>query len=148
MIRARLRDAGPERDACILNLSPGGLAASAQEPPSRGSYVELAIGQHKLVGQVRWTSARRFGIAFREKVSVIGLISGEDGPVEIKLRNNAARKAAREQQTGSSIGRRVEFVVFAAAGAAATFYIADFVFSALGSLDLVAIALSGGKASG
>ena len=62
MIRARLRGPNGECDACVLDISSRGLAASTTTPPARGEFVELLVGRSRLVGQVRWTGQRRFGV--------------------------------------------------------------------------------------
>ncbi|WP_336980456.1 PilZ domain-containing protein [Altererythrobacter fulvus] len=144
MIRARLRGAGPEREACILDLSTRGLAASAENAPQRGEIVELVVGRNNLVGQVKWSGPRRFGMAFRDRISVIGLMSGEGelkhgarGPVR-----SAEQVTAVAAKQGGLI-RRIEFAVFFAAAFVGTLYVADFVGSALGSLSSVEAALAG-----
>ncbi|KPL66962.1 hypothetical protein SZ64_01955 [Erythrobacter sp. SG61-1L] len=143
MIRARLRGAGPERDACIVNLSTRGLAASAEGAPQRGEIVELVVGRSNLVGQVKWTSPRRFGIAFRDRISVVSLISGEgDLQLERATRSRVQIDARAANENGRGRGR-VEFLLIAAAAALGTFYIADFATSALGSLQGVEQALGG-----
>ena len=146
MIRARLRGAGPERDACIVDLSTRGLAATAENAPQRGDYVELVVGGKNLIGQVKWSSMRRFGVAFRERISVIGLLSGDGEVVTLKARE-AVRKTRAQHVPPSRIVRRIEFAVFAAAGAAATFVVADYSGSALHSLDTVKLALAGSSVS-
>jgi len=77
MLRARLRGAGPERDACIVDVSAGGLAATVERPPRPGVHVELVVGDIVLIGQVKWSNVRRFGMQFRERISVEGLMDGE-----------------------------------------------------------------------
>lgn len=148
MIRARLRGAGPERDACIVDLSSRGLAAAAEDPPGRGDFVEMVVGDAVLVGQVKWSSTRRFGMAFRERISVIGVLSGEGGAVGLKARQAQDRKRERRQASaaGGGIGRRLQFLVLLGAGAAATFYIAENAGAALHSLDAARIAMAGAEA--
>ena len=89
MVRATLRDGGPEREACLLDLSSGGLMASASQAPRRGAFVELTVGRHSLVGQVQWSEGRRFGMKLREKIDVLAVIGNEAGPTALE----AARKA-------------------------------------------------------
>jgi hypothetical protein len=89
MIRATLRDGGPEREACLLDLSSRGLMASVFEAPRRGAFVELTVGRHALVGQVQWSEGRRFGMKLRERIDVLAVIGNEAGPTALE----AARKA-------------------------------------------------------
>lgn len=147
-MRAQLRGAGGTCEARILDISSRGLAASAEIMPARGDFVELAVGRRNLVGQVRWVGFQRFGIAFRDRISVIGLISGEDSPVA--LRQTQATRAATARRAGEAPGARgrIEFAVFFAAGAAATLYIAHFAYASLGgSLDQLEQALAPGAVS-
>lgn len=145
MIRARLRGAGCERDACIIDLSSRGLSASADNPPRRGDYVELAIGDISLVGQVKWSSMRRFGIAFRERVSVVAIMSGDGGAVTLQRREAVQKREARERAavlTGG-IAKKVEYAVIVAAGAAATWVVSDYAFAALRPLATAKVAMAG-----
>jgi hypothetical protein len=147
MIRARLRDAGPDRDACIVDVSSRGLSATADSPPRRGDFVELVVGDIVLVGQVKWTSMRRFGMVFRERISVVGLMSGEGGAVTLKdKRSEQKRQDRKRAAAGGGIVKKIEFAVLVVAGAGATFLVADFAGKALHSLDDAKAAMSGKRA--
>lgn len=145
MIRARLRGAGPEREVCIVDLSSRGLSATADNPPRRGDFVELAVGDIVLIGQVKWTSMRRFGLAFRERISVVGLLSGDGGSVALKDSQAAQKRDDRKRAApgAATIAKRLEYIAFFAAGAVATFVVADYTATALHSLDDVKVALAG-----
>jgi hypothetical protein len=148
MVRARLRADQGECDACVLDISTRGLSATAATPPKRGEFVELSIGKNNIVGIVKWSGDRRFGIAFRERVSVIAAISGEGDLVMATrrtVRNEADRRRSPRQP---ATGRKAEYVIMAIAAAAATVLIADFASTALQSLDTVDIALASAKVSG
>lgn len=141
MIRAALRSESSDGEVCVLDISTRGLSASTAHPPKRGQFVELMVGKNSLVGQVKWSSQRRFGVAFRERISVIGAISGVEGAVTLKEQSKAPKRANQPASAAISKGRKVEFMIMVAAGAAATFVVADFVGSALHSLDTVELAL-------
>lgn len=145
MIRARLRGAGPERDACILDVSTRGLAATMVNPPPRGDYVELIIGDFMLVGQVKWSSPRRFGVTFRERISVIAMLSGDSGPVTLKRRKTEQKRAIRSRTSGAADGikRKMELAAILAAGVVAASVLADYADTALSSLDSAKMALAG-----
>ena len=81
-IRVRLRDSGPDREACILDISSRGLLLTAARPPVRGEIVELVTGADSLVGQIKWTSDRRFGIVLRERIDVMALIANGVGQMK------------------------------------------------------------------
>jgi len=143
MIRARLRGAGPERDVCILNVSPSGLMGTTADPPRPGRYIELIVGNHSLVGQVKWASERRFGVALRDRISVFALITGDSDPLTIKQREQERKRRSRSAAGAVTSVRRIELVFVFAAAAAATLFLADYVGTALHSLDGVKQALAG-----
>lgn len=150
MLRARLRGGGPERDACIIDVSSRGLSATADNPPRRGDYVELVVGDVVLVGQVKWTSMRRFGMAFRERISVVGLMSGDGTAVSLAERQAAQKRDDRRHTAASGGGmlKKIEFAAMVCAGAGATFAVADYAGSALHSLSDAKVAMAGKPADG
>ena len=83
MIRARLRASGPEQDVSIHDMSSRGMLMSAANPPRRGEIVEIRLGRHVLVGQVRWTSPRKFGVGLQERLNIAALLQGQGGPITI-----------------------------------------------------------------
>jgi hypothetical protein len=145
MIRARLRGAGPERDACILDVSSRGLAVTADNPPQRGDFVELEIGEHKLVGQVKWSGMRRFGLVLRQRISAVALISGDSDAITLQ-ESAAARKhenRKRNSRGNAAIKRRIEFAIFLVVGAVAIYVMVGYVGAALSSLESAKQAMSG-----
>jgi len=149
MVRARLHADRGECDACILDISTRGLSASAATPPARGEFVEFRIGKNNLVGLVKWSGERRFGIAFRERISVIAAISGE-GDLVMQTRQRARREGPdrRRAEVQPGRGRKLEFLVLAAAGVIAAIVLTNIVGTALHSLDTVGLALTSSKLSG
>lgn len=101
ILQARLRGGGAERDACLLDLSSRGFMALADPAPPRGSYIELVVGRHSLVGQVQWSEERRFGVRLREQVDAQVVLANEAAPT--------ALKAARAARTKPSIESRLAF---------------------------------------
>ena len=93
MVRASLRDCYMTRDACILDISTRGLLAVTANPPRMGEIVELRVGRNVLMGQVRWSSARRFGMSLRERVSIAALAEG--GTCDATLQRSAVRQMPR-----------------------------------------------------
>lgn len=148
MVRARLRAQSTEHEACILDISTRGLSATSAHPPVRGDYIELSVGQHNIVGQVKWSSERRFGVAFRERISVIAAISGK-GNLALPGHRQAARVAVQRNSDGTvTVVRKLEFYIFAAAAALAVFTITGYATAALSSLDTARIAMASPKVSG
>lgn len=76
IVRAIMRDSHEEREVCLIDISTRGLLATTARPPKNGEIVELRIGRNAMVGQVRWSSERRFGIVLRDRVIVADLIEG------------------------------------------------------------------------
>ena len=109
MLRARLRGAGPEREACIVDVSSGGLAATVERPPRPGVHVELVVGDIVLIGQVKWSNVRRFGMQFRERISVDGLMDGESEESSLNRIWAQLRRKARTilQKARALFGRKV-----------------------------------------
>jgi hypothetical protein len=143
LVRARLRGAGPERDVCILDASSRGFSATTVNPPRTGEIVELIVGNHSLVGRVRWSGERRFGVQLRERISVFALLSGDSEPLTLKQREVTRALRNRAADSAFTIGRKMELVAVFAAAVAATFIVADYASAALQSLDSVKQALGG-----
>jgi hypothetical protein len=139
LIRAALRGAGAERDACILDISSRGMLLTMADPPPHGGFVEVVAQGHELVGQVEWAKGRRFGIRFRDRINHAAYIAGYDGPIVI--RQNVARLAARADAasaylTSERLSAMTRFVLTLLAGALAAMLLADVVGQALqGMLD-------------
>jgi hypothetical protein len=111
LIRARLRGENGAREACILDLSARGLLVTASDAPPRGAFVELVAqadqGLHVLVGQVEWSSGRRFGLTLYESLDLsvwVGLSAPAVAPAPVVRRHDAAR----------DLGRGIEFWVIVA----------------------------------
>jgi len=149
ILQARLRGGGAEREACLLDLSSRGFMAIADPPPPRGSYIELIVGRHSLVGQVQWSEERRFGVRLRERVDTQVVLGNEAGP--------AALKAAKAIKSRPSLEARLAFsrhfargftygILAAVAGVVAT-TMASAVSTSLAPLAKVTGALAGHRAS-
>jgi hypothetical protein len=100
MVRATLRDGGGAREACVLDVSTRGLLLTTARPPARGEFVEIAIGDSRLAGQVKWSAKRRFGIALRDRVSVIAFLEGGQGPLGLTSGQGAAHRRKNGLVTG------------------------------------------------
>lgn len=145
LIRSRLRGAGAERDASILDLSTGGLLATCLEPPERGAIIELVANGHPLTGQVRWSNGRRFGMSLRERISVVALVANDGG--SIRLAETAAGRHAPSQVAAAlsaeaaSVGRFSTFVMWALAALVAAMLLGRALHSALAPLEEVSAAM-------
>ena len=149
MIRAKLRETGRECEACILDVSSRGLCATAADPPRHGSFVELMVGPNCLVGQVKWSGERRFGVQLRERISVIALVSGEGSLKPVAARGGAASLSVTRDALGARReGRWLQYGVLLAAALAAAGVLGVYANRALAHLDTVNQALSGAHRDG
>ncbi len=146
-IRARLRCPRGERESDVLNASSRGMMGLASDPPARGDYVELAFGQHHIAGQVRWQKGHRFGLRFRERVSVTALLDGGNGPIALSAQG-ASRQgrgialAAMPTQT-ALLARIMQFALLLAFVAGCAWGLARFAGRELSSLDTARAAMQG-----
>ena len=130
-VRARMRCKGLEGDACILNMSTRGLAATAAAPPARGEYVEIMLNQHRIPGLVKWSGDRRFGVAFYDRINVVAAISGKGELANSDFRQPIAGEVPRiPVGYNAPASRKVELVIFAAVAALTILMVADYVNSA------------------
>jgi len=121
-IGVRLKDDAGWSDAQILNISSRGVMALCQDPPSRGSYVEIRRGAYVMIGRVAWTATDRIGVRVREQISVEDLLM----PVspgrkvarpanDVQMRVCERRKPSVEERAAAS-GRFARAFDFAAIG--------------------------------
>ncbi len=145
-VRASLRDAGPEREACILDASTRGLLATAARPPARGEFIELVVGRHVIVGQVKWASARRFGVALRERISIPALVSGDTATLGLQKTRAVQKRgnAISGAMTGLSqlVGRAAQFWVLAIAAGAAAYALSQYSGEGLDAVGEVRTAMA------
>lgn len=75
-VQATLRSGHRDAEAVLVNASSRGVLAVVDEPPARGTLIELEIGGAVLTGQVRWRASDRCGIALRRPIRVADLVVG------------------------------------------------------------------------
>lgn len=145
MIRAMLRDGGAEREACLLDLSSRGLMASVSETPKRGTFVELTVGRHSLVGQVQWSEGRRFGMKLRERIDVLAVIGNEAGPTALEAARKARGRPSPEATFAYSrhVAQGFAYGVLIAGVATGAVLAAQLVTRSLAPLHAVSAALGG-----
>lgn len=143
ILRARLRDGGPERDAAVLDLSSRGLMASAKPPPRRGTFIELNVGRHSLVGQVQWCEGSRFGVRLRERVDVLVVVGNEAGPAALAKARRARGRPSVEARLAYSrhVARGFTFGIAIAVAVSAASVAAELVTRSLAPLSAVSAAL-------
>ncbi|PEQ11492.1 hypothetical protein B2G71_16815 [Novosphingobium sp. PC22D] len=145
-ITAHLRHSGGEGDARVLDVSSRGMLAMMSDPPPRGEYVELTVGRHSLVGYIQWSDRKRFGVRFRERISVSALISGGAGPLELsKSRAATMRRGGlltALAMDAQSLGRFAQFAFLVLVVGAVGYLVASFAGEGLASLEEAKSALA------
>ena len=144
ILRASLRDGGREREASVLDLSSRGLMAHAKPAPERGTYVELLVGRHSLVGHVQWSGGNRFGVKLRERIDVLAVIGNEAGPVVLAAAQRARGKPSVEARLAFSrhVARGFTFGIMIAAGVSGASLAAELVTRSLAPLERVSAVLA------
>ena len=95
-----------------------------------------------LVGQVAWSSQRRFGIAVRDKIEMSALMA--QSPAGSRVRNVTSlptgkhKPAAAQQRQSRDTGRAMQFTFVATAVATAALLIGNYVYD---YLSIVALAI-------
>lgn len=140
MMVATLRGGGPEREACLLDLSSRGFMALAEPAPPRGSYVELVIGRHSLVGQVQWCEDRRFGVRLRDVINVHAVVGNGASPAIAKVAHNRPSLAAK-LAFSRHIARGFTYGILAAVGAMGASLAAQTVGQSLSTLTKISAVL-------
>ena len=123
LIRARMHAEGPSADVCIRDVSARGLLIQASAAPPKGSYVEIVLDGHWIVGRVIWGKDRRFGVQSRDRIDVPGIVKGRPGraaPPDPARRPGFTPSPPRRAAAGTSqaLAKSVEFAVIAAFAAA------------------------------
>jgi len=146
LIRARLRDGGPERDVCILDLSTRGMLATSARPPARGDIVEFHIGNHALVGHVKWASERRFGVALPDRISVSALLAGDSNNIALSAAPSARKRSGSICEAlaanSRSLDRLVQLGLLVVILGSGAYLLADFVASGLSPLHDAEMAMA------
>lgn len=147
VLRARLRDASGEREVTVIDASSRGMLAMVAEPPARGDYVELVIGAHSLVGQVRWRVGKRFGLAFQERISVAALLEGGGRSIRLSGQASARRRGAGLLAAltvdSSATARAMQFAVVLGIVGMGAWGVAHYVEGSLVSVDAARQAMGG-----
>lgn len=138
-VRAGLRDKGPAREASILDISTRGLLATSPQPPAFGEFVEIMVDDKSLVGHVKWSNDRRFGIVFQERISVINFLSGAKGSITLPRKSQYStvrRTVGATLDDSRRMANLMQFIVFVAFVATAAYFLAGLVGDLLGVIEL------------
>lgn len=139
LMRGKLHGSGFARDVCVLDASSRGLLLTLATPPARGEMIDIMVNGHTLFGQVEWTSGRRMGLRFQERIDVLAFIAGETGPLALK--RGKARKGPRSVAVALDWNRYLsawmQFAVALGLIAIGAWFLFDLVRGSVGSLDRV-----------
>lgn len=152
VMRARLRWAGGDREVTVIDASSRGMLAMAPEPPERGEFVEMIVGHHALVGQVRWRAGKRFGLSFRERISVAALLEGGPGSIalagRIAARGNRGGLVAALTMDAGSLARAMQFAAVLVVAGCGAWAVVHYSGSGLSSVGKAREAMAQGGRTG
>lgn len=148
VLPVRIRVGSGWDDACILDISSGGMMIRARAPVARGSYVELRKGDHAIVARVVWQDERKLGLCTQDRLEVEQILSGKPATavqlVSTKLRGSERRSVPRSHEASRSRGRLFEFAAISALAASVAGFAYGIVHDVLaGPLQAVQAALGG-----
>jgi hypothetical protein len=150
LVKARMQCGARWQDVGILNYSAHGLGLSCDQPPQRGTYIEIRRGPFVMVARVAWTKGHRFGARTQDPIAPIAIIgtlppksSAKTGPSVIERRSSPRRRENQISARSRERGRAIEFAgVILAIGAGAAL-VAETAYAQLTSpLEKVRSALS------
>jgi len=113
LMQGRMRHDGARADVCVRNISSRGMLLQAAAPPARGSYVEIFLSGHTIVGRVVWTKDRRFGIQTQQRMNIDAIVraaalNGCRPAPETAAPAIARRPSAPTKPTVADVERRAE----------------------------------------
>ncbi len=123
VVRARMRDGTTWQDITVLNLSSRGmLVRAADEPPTRGNYVEIRRLDQVIVARVVWQKASLFGVRTQDRIDMAKLTSqrpaagdaGRSPAATASDRRTAARSAEEQAARSQRLSRTVQWTTLAA----------------------------------
>ena len=146
-----MRAGGPPIDVCIRDVSLRGICVVTAKPPPRGTVVELTGPSAPIVGEVIWSSERRFGVAVGGRIDLPRLLAqrSNDRPphesVPLPAYARAPVHRPRYADESRDKGRAMQFVFTALLGVAAAALIGQLVYENLASAaNRVTAAMDGG----
>ena len=74
-LSARVQTDEGWRDIQILNLSSRGVGAQLDNPPCRGTYIEIRYRSQIIIGRVVWVQDNRLGIYTQDKLDVDAILN-------------------------------------------------------------------------
>jgi hypothetical protein len=133
---ARLRETAGWCDAVVRNVSSRGMLLESDEPPARGSYIEVRRASMTIVGRVVWRRDRLVGVRAQDRIDIDLLVSGRPATAacpgeHIDEIHAPARVAARTWENSRALGGWMERSALIAIALAAAAVAADRVYATL-----------------
>lgn len=94
-VKARMQIGTFDDEVMILNAASAGVLVAVDNPPARGTRIELVIGEMVLAGTVRWRGVDCCGIALADPISVADLIEGQAVPIAMVSEPRGLRSKLR-----------------------------------------------------
>lgn len=142
-------------DAKVRNISSRGMMIHCEEPPRRGSYVEIRRGSYVVVGRIVWAADGSCGLQAQDRIDLADLANAggavaSTGEVERRSsarRGEAGRPTTIEEQAQASVrfARAFHYFTLLAVSAIFSWLLFDTASSALADpLETVGSVLRGG----
>ena len=96
----------------MRNVSSHGMMLLMDEPPPRGTFVEVRCGSAAIVGRVMWSDAGRCGLRTQKRISVAALALGgpsKAGVAEASAATARVHFAGATAERAATTGRRLQF---------------------------------------
>lgn len=150
LAKARMQCGARWQDVAILNYSAHGLGLTCEDPPPRGTFIEVRRGPFVIIARVAWTKGHRFGVRTQDPVASVAILSNASQsrsaqPAQVFAERRSIPRPPTRQIPDASRhqGRLVEFVSIALVLAAGAALIAETAYAQLSSsFDKVGSALS------
>ena len=140
LVKARMQCGSRWQDVGILNFSTHGLGLSCDQPPQRGTYIELRRGPFVMVARVAWAKGHRFGARTQDAVASIAITGAlppnrslKPGSTVLERRSATRPREMRIVDSARHRGRVMEFAGVALAIGAGAALVAETAYAQLTS---------------
>ena len=87
LAKARMQCGARWQDVAILNYSAHGLGLTCEDPPPRGTFIEVRRGPFVIIARVAWTKGHRFGVRTQDPVASVAILSNASQSLPKSLQN-------------------------------------------------------------
>lgn len=139
ILPVRIRQDSKWVDARIRNVSSRGIMIQMDDPPAKGTFLEVRRQQVVIVGQVRWSNGNCCGLRTQDKVPVHALKPNGGAPMDRQdERAPVERRASVRVVSPEEIAERSRLkamlfqkVVLVAAGLIGAIFVATLIYELL-----------------